>query len=85
MHVEELRRKYDEFKDLNYEQLMKILELIDKKEQEPSEEQSEQILDLENDIEELESQLEDAEYECTKLEQENEELKEEIAKLKQEK
>lgn len=30
MHIEEFRRKYDEFKDLTYEQIMKIMELIEK-------------------------------------------------------
>ena len=48
MHVEEFRRKYDEFKDLSYEQLIKILELIEEAKNNPSEEQSEEISNLQD-------------------------------------
>ena len=85
MHIMEFRRKYDELENLTDSQIMLIMELIDKRKQEPSEEQKERISDLENDIEGLQSELEEAEYEYTKLEQENEELKEEIRRLEQEK
>ena len=79
------KRKYDEFKDLNYEQLMKIMKLIEEQKYKPSEYQKEEISDLQDEVNELESQLEEAEYEYNKLQDENEELKEKIRILEKEK
>lgn len=82
LHIEELRRMKDEFKNLDYWTLMAILEVIYEQSKIPDPETEEQILDLQSDIDDLEQKLEDNEYEYSKLEGENLYLTEEVETLK---
>lgn len=82
LHIEELRRMKDEFKNLDYWTLMAILEVIYEQSRIPDPETEEQILDLQSDIDDLEQKLEDSDYEYSKLEGENLYLTEEVETLK---
>ena len=82
LHIEELRRMKDEFKNLDYWTLMAILEVIYEQSTIPDPETEEQILDLQSDIDDLEQKLEDSDYEYSKLEGENLYLTEEVETLK---
>lgn len=82
LHIEELRRMKDEFKNLDYWTLMAILEVIYEQSKIPDPETEEQIMDLQSDIDDLEQKLEDNEYEYSKLEGENLYLTEEVETLK---
>lgn len=82
LHIEDLRRMKDEFKNLDYWTLMAILEVIYEQSKIPDPETEEQILELQSDIDDLEQKLEDSDYEYSKLEGENLYLTEEVENLK---
>ena len=78
-----LQKNFDEFENLDFWQLKKILELIDKAKNMPKEDNLEEISDLQDQINELEDKLEDAEYEYSRLEDKFNDLKDERNELKQ--
>lgn len=77
-----LQKNFDEFANLDFWQLKKILELIEKAKNMPKEDNLEEISDLQDEINELEQKLEDAEYEYSKLEDKCNDLKDERNELK---
>lgn len=80
-----LKRKYEEFENLDFWQLQKISELLQEAIRTPDPDTEEQISDLEDDIEELKNQLEEAEYNLDKAEREYSELQDKYNLLKSEK
>lgn len=77
-----LKRKYDEFENLDFWQLQKISELLQEAIKTPDPDTEEQISDLENEVEELKSQLEEAEYDLDRAEREYSELQDKYNLLK---
>lgn len=77
-----LKRKYDEFENLDFWQLQKISELLQEAIKTPDPDTEEQISDLEDEVEELKSQLEEAEYDLERAEREYEGVKKELEELK---
>lgn len=84
-NVMHLKRKYEEFENLDFWQLQKISELLQKAIRTPDPDTEEQISDLEDEVDELRSQLEEAEYDLDRAEREYSELQDKYNKLKQEK
>lgn len=80
-----LKRKYEEFENLDFWQLQKISELLQKALLTPSSDEQDTYSDLQTEIEDLTRELEDYEYEYNKLERQYEELENKYNTLKLEK
>lgn len=77
-----LQKNFDEFENLDFWQLKKILELIEKAKNMPKEAESEEIADLQDEIDNLEEKLDDANDEYAYLEDKYEDLKKDYNELK---
>ena len=84
-NVMHLKRKYEEFKNLDFWQLQKISELLQEAIRTPDPDTDEQISDLEDEVDELKSQLEEAEHDLDRSEREYSELQDKYNLLKSEK
>lgn len=81
--IYQLRKEHDEFKDLSYDQLMKIGELCLKYYQKGFNSAGEDVQqDLQDEIDDLERQLDDSDYEYHRLEEKYEELDSAFNELK---
>ncbi|MCM1260549.1 MAG: hypothetical protein NC222_06300 [Staphylococcus sp.] len=78
--VYELQRKYDEFKDLSYDQLMKIAELLVKRHDFKVDSI---IKDLHCEIQELKDEIKYANQDFLKLEKEKEILDNKLLKIRE--
>lgn len=78
-----LQKEHDEFKDLSYDQLMKIGELCLKYYQKGFNSAGEDVQqDLQDEIDDLEQKLEDSDYEYDRLARKYDELDEAFNNLK---
>jgi len=88
VRIQDLKNNYDEFKDLSYDQLMKIAEVCVKAYNEgldfDTEEQQSEIEDLENEIEELNDRIEQLESDNATLSDENYDLVQKVNELQEE-
>ena len=82
MDIYTLKRQYDEFADLDFWQLKKIVELIDKNSSPKESDLLEQISDLESEVESLEDKLDESDNDYAMLEDRYNELKDERNELK---
>ena len=76
-----LQKNFDEFANLDFWQLKKILELIEQARFCPNGDESERISDLQDEIDDLENQLEDANDDYAHLEDKFNDLKDERNEL----
>lgn len=79
-----LQKNFDEFANLDFWQLKKILELIEKARFCPNRDENERISDLQDEIDDLENQLEDANDDYDHLQDKYDNLKSDYVKLKSE-
>lgn len=79
-----LQKNFEEFENLDFWQLKKILELIEKAKNMPKEEELEEIADLQDEIDDLENRLEDANDDYDHLQDKYDNLKSDYVKLKSE-
>ena len=85
INIYTLQKNNDEFKNLTYDQLMKISELcMDYYKKGARYVQEDMDSELQDEIDNLEQQLEDADYEYDKLAKDFDELKDKYDELKQE-
>ena len=82
MDIYTLQRQHDEFKDLDFWQLKKIVELIEKHSTPNESDLLDQISDLENEVESLEDKLDESDNDYAMLEDRYNELKDERNELK---
>lgn len=80
-----LQKNFDEFENLDFWQLKKILELIEKARNTPTESEEDELLDrvaeLEDEVESLEDKLDDANDDYDSLQYRYDELKRDYDKL----
>lgn len=76
-----LQKNFDEFENLDFWQLKKILELIEKARNMPKEEELEEIADLQDEINNLQDRLDDVNDEYNYLEEKHEDLKKDYDEL----
>lgn len=79
-----LQKNFDEFANLDFWQLKKILELVEQARFCPNRDESERISDLQDEIDDLENQLEDANDDYDHLQYKYDNLKSDYEKLKSE-
>lgn len=77
-----LKRKYDEFENLDFWTLKKIAELINKARNQMPEDEDETISDLRNEVEDLEEQRDELQEEADNLRELLNEKNEELRELK---
>lgn len=76
-----LQKNFEEFENLDFWQLKKILELIEKAKSMPKEDELEEIADLQDEINNLEEKLDDVNDEYAYLEEKHEDLKKDYDEL----
>ena len=82
IRIYDLKNKNEEFKDLNYDQLMAIAELCMKYYESGQDNATNDALEDKNsEIEDLENQLEDSDYEFNRLQDKYDNLKEQYDEL----
>lgn len=79
-----LQKNFDEFENLDFWQLKKILELVEQARFCPNRDESKQISDLQDEIDDLENQLEDTNDDYDHLQDKYDNLKSDYVKLKSE-